>query len=245
MTTGGLRERTISSTDRCRGTGHGHPHRHRRLLATGQDLRRHRAAPAAPPTRRPRRRPPPRPAGWTRWSPRPRRRARSTSSPCRRTGPTTARSSRRSRRKYGVKVDQRPARRLQRRRDHRGQEPQGPVQGARRLRPQRRRRRRPTRAMFAPYKVATFAEVPAKLKDADGTVGQRLRRLHEHRLRPAKLPAVDHRVRPAQAAVQGQGRPQRRPDQGRRRLQRRAYGRRSPRAARPTTSARASTSSAS
>ena len=40
MTTGGLRERTISSTDRCRGTGHGHPHRHRRLLATGQDLRR-------------------------------------------------------------------------------------------------------------------------------------------------------------------------------------------------------------
>ena len=31
--------------------------------------------------------------------------------------------------KYGLKVEQRAARRLQRRRDHRGQEPQGSVQG--------------------------------------------------------------------------------------------------------------------
>ena len=35
---------------------------------------------------------------------------------------------------------------------------------------------------FAPYKVTTFGDVPVALKDANGLWGQRLRRLHEHRL---------------------------------------------------------------
>ncbi len=38
-------------------------------------------------------------------------------------------------------------------------------------------------SMFAPYQSAKFGEVPAKLKDAERHLGQRLRRLHEHRLR--------------------------------------------------------------
>ena len=50
---------SISSTDRCRGTGRGHPHRHRRLLPTGQDLRRLRRLRRQRRQGRPRRRPPP------------------------------------------------------------------------------------------------------------------------------------------------------------------------------------------
>ncbi len=39
--------------------------------------------------------------------------------------------------------------------------------------------------MFAPYQVETFAEISDAFKDAGRHLGQRLRRLHVHRLRLA------------------------------------------------------------
>ena len=87
---------------------------------------------------------------------------------------------------------------------------------------------------------------PRRQKDAERRLVQRLRRLHLDRLRRQDRPGLPDDVRrPAQARVQGQGRAQRRPDQGRRRVRRRLRGRRWPTAAASTTSSPASTSSAS
>ena len=147
--------------------------------------------------RRRRATPPPRPApptsaAWTRWSRRPRRRASSTSSRCRRTGPTTARSSRPSSAKYGIKVNSAQPDASQPGRDQRRQAAQGPGRRARRVRPRRARWRWPTRRCSRPYKVATWADIPAALKDAERHLGQRLRRLHVDRLRRRQGARADH-----------------------------------------------------
>ena len=79
----------------------------------------------------------------------------------------------------------RPARRGQPGRDQRRQ----PAQGHRAARPtsstSASRSRWPTPTLFAPYKVATFDDIPDSLKDAERHLGQRLRRLHVDRLRLA------------------------------------------------------------
>ena len=69
------------------------------------------------------------------------------------------------------------------------------------------------------------ATSPTNFKDAERHVGQRLRRLHVHRLRLAKVPAPTTVADLLKPALQGQGRPERRPDQGRRGLQRGRDGR--------------------
>ena len=97
--------------------------------------------------------------------------------------------------------------------------------------------------MFAPYKVATWDDIPAAFKDADGTWVNDYGGYMSIGYDSAKVPAVTDRRRPAEAGVQGQGRAQRRPDPGRRRVLRRDDGRASPTAARPTTSRPASSSS--
>ena len=171
--------------------------------------------------RPPPRRPPPTSAAWTRWSPPPRRRARSTSSPSRRTGRTTARSSRASRPKYGDQGQQRPARRVAARTRSRGPA----ASRARTGRPTSSTSAPPSRpantAMFAPYKVADLDKIPADLKDPNGLWVNDYGGYMSIGYDSAKVPARRPR-RPAQARVQGQGRAQRRPDQGRRRLRRRA-----------------------
>ena len=147
--------------------------------------------------------------------------------------------------KYGIKVDIAAARRLQRGRDHRGQEPQGPVRARRTSSTSARRSRPPTRACSRRTRSATFGEIPTKLKDAERHLGQRLRRLHVASATTPSCPAVTTVADLLKPAVQGQGGPQRRPDQGRRRLQRRRDGGDRATAAPPTTSARAWTSSSS
>ena len=47
-------------------------------------------------------------------------------------------------------------------------------------------------AMFAPYKVATFDDIPAEFKDRGRRLGQRLRRLHVDRLRLQQGPRRHH-----------------------------------------------------
>ena len=65
-------------------------------------------------------------------------------------------------------------------------------------------------AMFAPYKVATFGRHRRGVQGSRRRLGQRLRRLHVHRLRLGQGAAGHERQRSAQARVQGQGRAQRR-----------------------------------
>ena len=79
--------------------------------------------------------------------------------------------------------------------------------------------------MFAPYQVETWDDIPAEFKDADGTWVNDYGGYMSIGYDSAKVPDVTSLAGPAQARVQGQGRPQRRPDPGRRRLQRRDDGR--------------------
>ncbi len=123
------------------------------------------AATASPP---PPRRAPRLSAGSPRSRPPRTRRARSTSSPSRRTGRTTAPSSTPSRRSTRRSRSLRAARRQQQGRDQRGEHAQGPVERPGRLRPRPGGRASST-STFAPYKVATWADIPDKLKDANGT----------------------------------------------------------------------------
>ena len=90
--------------------------------------------------------------------------------------------------------------------------------------------------MFAPYKVATWDDIPAELKDANGAWVNDYGGYMSIGYDAAKVPAPTSVDRPAQARVQGQGRAQRRPDPGRRGVQRRRRWPRSATAARPTTS---------
>ena len=144
--------------------------RHRRLLPPEQDLRRLRRLRRDRGQGRVRRPPPPPSAGWTRWSPRPRRRARSTSSRCRRTGRTTARSSRRFQAKYGHQG--RPAPSPTAAAPTRSPRPsslKGQSKAPGRLRPRRGGRAR-QHGMFAPYQVGDLGEVAGDdFKDANGT----------------------------------------------------------------------------
>ena len=149
---------------------------------------------------------------------------RSTSSRCRRTGRTTARSSRPSATKYGIKVN--------------SAQPDGSSQDEINAADQLKGQDKAPDvfdlggavatanvAKFAPYKVATWADIPDALKDANGTwvndYGGYMSIGYDSRqgARP------DQPRRPAQARVQGQGRAQRRPDPGRRRVRRRHDGR--------------------
>ena len=194
----------------------------------------------------PRPRPPPRTsAAWTRWSRRPRRRARSTSSRCRRTGPTTATSSRRFEDKYGIKVNSAsptPPARTRSTPPSSSRAPTARPTSSTSASPWRW----PTPTMFAPYKVATWDDIPADFKDADGAwvndYGGYMSIGYDSEQGARTSTSLDDLLGPG---VQGQGRAQRRPDPGRRRVQRRDDGRRWPTAARPTTSRPASTSSAS
>jgi putative spermidine/putrescine transport system substrate-binding protein len=64
-------------------------------------------------------------------------------------------------------------------------------------------------AMFAPYTVSTFDDIPAQFKGSERYLGQRLRGVRVHRRRLVQGPRPHRRQRPAAARVQGQGRPQR------------------------------------
>ena len=142
---------------------------------------------------------------------------------CRRIGRTTARSSRRSRDKYGIKVN--------------SAQPDAASQDEINAANQQKGKSSApdvfdlgqsvalaNTSMFAPYKVATFDDIPAAFKDRRRHLGQRLRRLHVDRLRLGQGAAGHERQRPAQARVPGQGRAQRRPDPGRRGVLRRPDG---------------------
>ena len=63
-----------------------------------------------------------------------------------------------------------------------------------------------------------------ELEGSDRPVGERLHRLHVDRVQRRQGAGADHDHRPAQARVQGHGRPQRQPDAGFRGLQRRGHG---------------------
>ena len=78
--------------------------------------------------------------------------------------------------------------------------------------------------MYAPYKVATWDDIPADLKDANGAWVNDYGGYMSIGYDSAKVPAPTGRRRPAQGRLQGQGRPQRQPDRGRGRLRRRADG---------------------
>ena len=101
-------------------------------------------------------------------------------------------------------------------------------------------------ASSAPYKVATWSNIPADAKAADGDLLRRLRRLRRHRLQPGQgEDAADLVRQPDQPHLQEPGRHQRQPDQGRARRSRRSLPRRWPTAARSTTSRPASITSRS
>ena len=84
-------------------------------------------------------------------------------------------------------------------------------------------------AMFAPYKVATFDDIPAGVQGPRRQVGQRLWRLHVDRLRLRQGAAGGRRQRSTQARVQRQGGAQRRSHPGGCGVLRRADGRAVPR----------------
>jgi putative spermidine/putrescine transport system substrate-binding protein len=82
----------------------------------------------------------------------------------------------------------------------------------RRVRPRRRRRpgqHRQVRGLQGGH----LGRHPGRPQGRQRPVGQRLRRLHEHRLRLGQGAGPDHRRRPAEGRLQGQGRAQRQPDQ--------------------------------
>ena len=167
-----------------------------------------RRTPVSPPHRRPR---PPTSAAWTPSSPRPRRRASSTSSRCRRTGPTTARSSRRSRPSTASRSTRRS--------------PTPPAR-TRSTRPTSSRASRPRPDVFdlgSPSRWPTprcsrrtrsrrGTDIPDELKDPNGTWVNDYGGYMSIGYDSAKVPDIDLGRRPAQARLQGQGRAQRRPD---------------------------------
>ena len=55
--------------------------------------------------------------------------------------------------------------------------------------------------LFAPYKVATWDDIPDELKDSGRALGQRLRRLHVDRLRCQQCPRADVGGRSPEAGV--------------------------------------------
>ena len=124
--------------------------------------------------------------------------------------------------KYGIKVNSRQPDATSQDEINAAKQLKGQATAPRTSSTSAQRWRWPTPTMFAPYKVATLDDIPAELKDAERHLGQRLRRLHVDRLRRRQGAGADQRRRPAQARVQGQGRAQRRPDPGRRRVRRRA-----------------------
>ena len=69
--------------------------------------------------------------------------------------------------------------------------------------------------MFAPYKVATFDDIPAEFKDADGAWVNDYGGYMSIGYDSSKVPDVTTPRRPARPGLQGQGRAQRRPDPGR------------------------------
>ena len=79
-------------------------------------------------------------------------------------------------------------------------------------------------SMFAPYKVSTWDDIPADFKDPKGTWVNDYGGYMSIGYDSSKVPDVDQSQRPARLRLQGQGRPQRRPDPGRRGLQRRDDG---------------------
>ena len=128
---------------------------------------------------------------------------------------------------------------LQPGRAERDQAAQGPEP-----RPRRRRRRQLVRRHggqpagdWAPYKVATWNDIPAAAKDAERRLLRRLRRLRGHRLRPVQGedPADVVQVA-AQPGLQEPGRDRRQPDPDRRPRSPPSTPRRSPTAARSPTS---------
>ena len=78
--------------------------------------------------------------------------------------------------------------------------------------------------MFAPYKVETFDDIPDEFKDPDGTWVNDYGGYMSIGYDSAQGPGRHLARGPAQARVQGQGRAQRRPDAGRRGVQRRDDG---------------------
>ena len=79
-------------------------------------------------------------------------------------------------------------------------------------------------AMFAPYKVATWEDIGADFKEPTGLWVNDYGGYMSVGYDSAKVPAPTSHRRPAQARLQGQGRPQRQPDRGGRGLRRRADG---------------------
>ena len=139
---------------------------------------------------------------------------------------------------------QRPARRQQPGRDQRRQAAQGPEARPRRVRPRHQRRaaqHRPAR----PLQGRDLGRHPRPAEGAERPLVQRLRRLHVDRLRRRQAAGDHGRQRPAEARLQGQGRAERQPDPGLRRLQRRHDGLARQRRLGRRHQARASTSSRS
>ena len=125
--------------------------------------------------------------------------------------------------KYDIEVNSDQPDRGQPGRDQRGQRPQGHRPGPRRLRPRsvgRAGQHRPVRAVPG----GDLRRHPRRVQGPGRHLGQRLRRLHVDRLRLGQGARRDVRRGPARPRVQGQGRPERQPDRGRRRLQRRDDG---------------------
>ena len=109
--------------------------------------------------------------------------------------------------------------------DRRRQQPEGHRQGTGRPRPRARASRSPTPALFAPYQVAAWADIPDNLKESTGLWFSDYAGLHVRRLRRQQGGGAGDRGRHAQARVQGHDRPQRQSQGGLGRLPRRGHGR--------------------
>ena len=78
--------------------------------------------------------------------------------------------------------------------------------------------------MFAPYQVETWDDIPAEFKDPDGAWVNDYGGYMSIGYDSAVVPEVTSVEDLLGSGLQGQGRPERRPDRGRRRVQRRGHG---------------------
>ena len=78
--------------------------------------------------------------------------------------------------------------------------------------------------MFAPYQVETWDDIPAEFKDPDGAWVNDYGGYMSIGYDSSVVPEVTSVDGPARPGLQGQGRPERQPDRGRRRVQRRGHG---------------------